>query len=255
MDLRLPMHHAKGYTSASQIARRVTESWGEENLYCCACTKDELTANPANTHVADYFCASCAEKYQLKGQRRWGESVLGSNYQKMMDAIRQDRTPNFFLLRYEVPIWEVRDLQLIPRFAISPSVIARRKPLAPSARRPNWVGYTLRIALVPTAAKIDLIINGAEVDRREVRAKYEQITRLASLPPESRGWTLDVLRVIENLPARAFSNQEIYSFEFELAKLHPGNRNIRPKIRQQLQVLRDRGLIKQDKPGWWYRVT
>jgi type II restriction enzyme len=39
-----------------------------------------------------------------------------------------------------------------------------------------------------------------------------------------------------------------------LAKLHPANRNIRPKIRQQLQVLRDMGLV-EFLGGGEYRLT
>jgi Dam-replacing HTH domain len=34
------------------------------------------------------------------------------------------------------------------------------------------------------------------------------------------------------------------AFEPRLAALYPGNNNVRPKIRQQLQVLRDRGWLE-----------
>jgi type II restriction enzyme len=46
----------------------------------------------------------------------------------------------------------------------------------------------------------------------------------------------------------------VYRFENRLAGLHPQNRNIRPKIRQQLQVLRDRGLLEFVERGV-YRVV
>jgi hypothetical protein len=36
---------------------------------------------------------------------------------------------------------------------------------------------------------------------------------------------------------------EVYAFASELEKLHPGNRHIKDKIRQQLQVLRDAGIF------------
>jgi type II restriction enzyme len=35
----------------------------------------------------------------------------------------------------------------------------------------------------------------------------------------------------------------MYAFEAQLETLYPKNRNVRPKIRQQLQVLRDAGFI------------
>jgi type II restriction enzyme len=38
-----------------------------------------------------------------------------------------------------------------------------------------------------------------------------------------------------------------------LAKLYPQNHHIRDKIRQQLQVLRDRDLLKQVERGVWQR--
>jgi type II restriction enzyme len=48
-----------------------------------------------------------------------------------------------------------------------------------------------------------------------------------------------------------FRNEDIYAFENELAALHPGNRHIRDKIRQQLQVLRDTGFLSQPERGVW----
>ena len=61
---------------------------------------------------------------------------------------------------------------------------------------------------------------------------------------ESRGWAADVLQCVRRLGDRQFSLAEVYDFESELTRLHPGNRNIRPKIRQKLQVLRDKGIIR-----------
>ncbi|MDP2338357.1 MAG: hypothetical protein Q8N05_18280 [Bacteroidota bacterium] len=48
---------------------------------------------------------------------------------------------------------------------------------------------------------------------------------------------------------------EVYAQEARLAALYPGNNNVRPKIRQQLQVLRDRGwLAFGDRRGTYRRV-
>ncbi|MGD1277601.1 MAG: Dam-replacing domain protein [Tepidisphaeraceae bacterium] len=59
-----------------------------------------------------------------------------------------------------------------------------------------------------------------------------------------RGWTLDVLRLIRGIGSAEFDLNQVYSFEGELSSLHPNNLNIRPKIRQQLQVLRDLGFVQ-----------
>lgn len=255
MNLQLPTHFGEGYKSPSQLARRITEPWGATNLYCCACTSDRLSAEKTNARVSDFLCPECVERYQLKSHsKKLGAGILGSNYQKMLDAVLGNKTPNFFLLHYQLPEWMVRNLLLIPRFAISPSVIIKRKPLSASAARHDWTGYVLNVRLIPDSAKIPLIIEGAEVNRHEVREQYARIARLLALKPEQRGWTLDVLRCVESLPNATFSNDEVYAFEPDLAKLYPGNRHIKEKIRQQLQVLRDRGLLRQPARGSWQRT-
>ncbi len=82
-----------------------------------------------------------------------------------------------------------------------------------------------------------------------MREEYSRIRKLAELPPSLRGWTVDVLRVIRELRKPGFSLQELYRFESDLRNLHPRNQNVRPKIRQQLQVLRDLGLLEFASPG------
>jgi type II restriction enzyme len=77
----------------------------------------------------------------------------------------------------------------------------------------------------------------------EVRNIYQATRPLAKLQPTVRGWTLDVLRMIDSLGSREFTLKDLYAREVELQPLHPRNRNIRPKIRQQLQVLRDLGFV------------
>jgi len=255
MDLRLPTHFGLGYKSPSQLARRITEPWGKENLYCCACRTDRLEAQANNAQVSDFICPNCVERYQLKSQsKKLGGRILGSNYQKMLDAILDNRSPNFFLLHYQLPEWLVQNLLIIPRFAISPSVVIKRKPLSATAERKHWTGYVLNVALIPDSAKIPLIVDGAERPRSEVREKFARIAKIQTLKPEQRGWTLDVLRCVESLPNAVFTNDDIYAFEPELARLYPGNRHIRDKIRQQLQVLRDRGLLRQPQRGLWQRL-
>jgi len=41
-----------------------------------------------------------------------------------------------------------------------------------------------------------------------------------------------------------FTLADVYAHAGALAKLHPQNRHVRDKIRQQLQVLRDLGLLE-----------
>ncbi len=60
---------------------------------------------------------------------------------------------------------------------------------------------------------------------------------------EKRGWTLDVLQVVQSLKKTEFLLQDVYAHAHALAELHPANRHVRDKIRQQLQVLRDLGFL------------
>ncbi|MFB3924136.1 MAG: Dam-replacing domain protein [Terriglobia bacterium] len=71
---------------------------------------------------------------------------------------------------------------------------------------------------------------------------------------ERRAWTLDVLNVVRELGKAGFTLGEVYAHEGELARLHPDNRHIRDKIRQQLQVLRDLGFVEFLGAGQ-YRVS
>jgi Dam-replacing family. len=46
----------------------------------------------------------------------------------------------------------------------------------------------------------------------------------------------------------------MYGFEAKLGAIHPENRNVRPKIRQQLQVLRDMGFLAFSGRGAYRKV-
>jgi type II restriction enzyme len=52
----------------------------------------------------------------------------------------------------------------------------------------------------------------------------------------------------------SFSLADMYAFEARLGGLYPGNRHVREKIRQQLQVLRDRGWLEfMGRGRYWVR--
>jgi type II restriction enzyme len=62
---------------------------------------------------------------------------------------------------------------------------------------------------------------------------------------------LDVLQVVQSLNKTDFLLSDVYAHENELAKLHPNNSHVRDKIHQQLQVLRDLGLLKFLGSGYY----
>lgn len=105
------------------------------------------------------------------------------------------------------------------------------------------MGCNIRIGSIPKEGKIPIIEEGRCLPPASVRGNYSRVSGLSELPASVRGWALDVLGCVRRLP-RAFALADVYAYESELARLHPENKNIRPKIRQQLQVLRDLRLVR-----------
>ena len=245
MDLHLPTTGLKRYKSASQRARVGTESWGAANFFCPACESRRLNLAPRNTVAVDFFCPACQSPFQLKSQSKpLGAKIVGAAYSEMKRAILEDRTPNLFVLHYDLDTWAVRTVLLVPHFAFALSAVERRKPLAPTARRAGWVGCNILLEKIPVHARIPVVSEGSPHTPREVRSSYDRLRPLEKLRVEKRGWTLDVLQVVQSLGKLEFTLADVYAHADALAKLHPNNAHVRDKIRQQLQVLRDLGLLK-----------
>jgi type II restriction enzyme len=68
---------------------------------------------------------------------------------------------------------------------------------------------------------------------------------------EARGWLIEVMKCVEAIGRAEFHIDDVYAFEDRLSRLYPGNRNVKPKIRQQLQSLRDRGYIDFVSRGYY----
>jgi type II restriction enzyme len=245
VDLRLPNTGLDRYKSASQRARVGTEAWGAENFFCPACKSPRLEPSPQGTAAIDYTCPACGSPFQLKSQSRaFGSRIVDAAYSEMKRAILEDQTPNLYVLHYDLAEWAVRTLILIPRFAFALSAIERRKPLAATARRAGWVGCNIVLDRIPAAAQIPIVREGSVRSRAEVREAYKRLRPLEGLRVEKRGWTLDVLAALQSLGKQEFVLDEAYSLIPGLSALHPNNRNVGPKIRQQLQILRDMGRLE-----------
>ncbi len=68
---------------------------------------------------------------------------------------------------------------------------------------------------------------------QQVRASYNRLRPLEKLHVEKRGWTLDVLQVVQSLGKLEFTLADVYAHAGVLAKLHLNNAHVRDKIRQQ----------------------
>lgn len=245
VDLRLPIESVVNYKSGSQRARVGTEAWGAINLFCPSCSSARLNPTPRNHAAIDYYCNSCRSPFQLKSQSKaFGTRIVDAAYSVMKLAILEDRTPNLFILHYDVVDWSVRNVILIPRFAFSLSAIECRPPLSATARRAGWVGCNILLSRIPQDAQIHVVSNGRAVQPKEVRRAYQRLRPLESLRIQKRGWTLEVLRVVRSLSKVEFSLPDVYAHADTLKEIHPLNKHVCEKIRQQLQVLRDLGLVE-----------
>jgi len=252
LNLSMTGELAAAYTSGSQRARVITEAWGEKNLYCPNCASPKLSRLTHNTKVSDYSCPSCGFWYQLKGQkRRLGKSVSDGAYSAMMNAIRRDETPNFYFLHYDLATWSIRNLLLVPHFAFPPSAIIKRNPTTPKGRSQPWIGCNIALHHIPTDARIALVKESQVTPAAEVRSQFRKIKPLGEIKAKERGWTLDVLNAVRRLGKIEFTTADAYSFARELEALHPDNRHVKDKIRQQLQVLRDMKLLMHIEHGRW----
>ena len=243
MNLQCTTSLARSYKAGSQIARVLSEEWCSRELYCPACDSDSLSRLKTNAPGADFSCPRCAQAFQLKSGKSWNtKKIVDAGYEAMIRAIRSDTAPNLLVLQYSSD-WLVQNLLLVPRAFFSEAAIQKRPPLRSTARRAGWVGCNIMLAQIPVDGKIAIVSAGVPKPEQLVRREFARVRKLAELPPSLRGWTVDVLSVIRGLGKTRFSLGDLYDLEPELRTAHPRNQNVRPKIRQQLQVLRDLGLV------------
>lgn len=256
MNLIFNKQLANDYKSASQKARVLTERWVDESVFCPNCGHLNIDKYPNNQPVADFFCSNCREDYELKSkQNNIGTKILDGAYRTKMERLRSSSNPNLFVLNYNLQNFSVLDFFVIPKHFFIPEIIERRKPLAASARRAGWVGSNILLQKIPQVGKIFLVKQQRVKFKKEVLAEWKKTLFLREEKEVSaRGWLLDVMRCIEKVGKREFTLEDVYTFEDELNILHPDNRHIKDKIRQQLQILRDKGYLDFVSRGY-YRLT
>ncbi|MGO3641833.1 MAG: DpnI domain-containing protein, partial [Psychrobacter sp.] len=166
--------------------------------------------------------------------------------------INSEDNPNFFLLTYSKEL-TVNNFLIIPKQFFKPDIIIKRKPLSATAKRAGWVGCNIDLRQVPESGKVFLVKNQQVIPRDDVTQQFQKTLFLRKQTNASRGWTLDVWQCIDRLDTD-FSLKQVYTFADELKRKHPKNKHIQDKIRQQLQVLRDRGIIEFVSRGYYRKL-
>jgi len=256
MKLTLDTQLATDYKSQSQKVRVLTEHWVDNSIFCPNCGQLDIDKYPNNQPVADFYCSNCKEEYELKSkQSAIGTKVLDGAYRTMLERLTSSNNPNFFLLNYDLSNFSVTNFFVIPKHFFVPEIIEKRKPLALTARRAGWVGCNILLQSIPQTGKIFFVKNGQVEPKEKVLREWEKTLFLRDEKEVSaKGWLLDIMRSIEKLGKREFALDDVYAFENELSILHPDNKHIRDKIRQQLQVLRDKKYLEFTGRGN-YRLT
>lgn len=246
MKLTFDEQLATNYKSSSQKIRVLTEQWVDESIFCPNCGQSDLDKYLNNQPVADFYCSDCQEEYELKSkQSAIGTKVLDGAYRTMLERLTSRNNPNFFLLNYDFSNFSVTNFFVIPKHFFVPEIIERRKPLAPSARRAGWIGCNILLNSIPQTGRIFFVRDRQIKPKEKVLEEWKKTLFLREEKGMSaKGWLLDIMRSIEKLDKREFTLDDVYVFENELGKLHPENKHIKDKIRQQLQVLRDKDYLK-----------
>ena len=235
---------ATAFVSASQNARVWTEQWVAANLFCPNCGAPRITQFPGNRKVADFFCGACQEEFELKSQKgRFGPRVVDGAFGSMCDRLAASNNPNLVLMNYDLARFGVTDLFFVPRHFFVREIIQERKPLAPTARRAGWVGCNILLSEIPSSGKIFFVRDREAAPRDLVMEQWRSTLFLKDRGVAARGWLIEVMKCVELVGRETFTLDDVYGFEDRLKALYPGNQNVRPKIRQQLQVLRDQGYL------------
>jgi len=232
------------FDSGSQKARVLTETWASTEAFCPNCGDAHLSRFENNRPVADLYCDACKEEFELKSQKaQFGSRVVDGAYRAMRQRLASQNNPNLMLLNYSLGAG-VSNLFVVPKHFFVEDIIEERKPLAARARRAGWVGCNILLSRVPEAGKIYLVRDSIIVDRQSVLDQWQRTVFLRSESATSRGWLLNVLKCVESIRMNEFTLEDVYAFETHLSGLYPMNQHVRQKIRQQLQVLRDRSFLE-----------
>ena len=224
------------YASGSQSARAWTEAWVGARAYCPHCGNPKISAFPNNKPLADFYCTSCSEEFELKSQKgKFGAKVLDGEFNAKCERLAASNNPNLLLMNYDLKSLTVVNLFIVPKHFFVREIIEERKPLAATARRAGWIGSKILLDRVPESGKIHIVRGGIVRPKEAVLAEWQRTLFLRNESPDTRGWLLDVMKCVESLGKRDFTLDEVYAFEGQLRDLYPGNQNVKPKIRQQLQ--------------------
>lgn len=195
------------------------------------------------------------EEYELKSKgASISNKVNDGAYNTMIERITSINNPNFFFMHYNKTNFQVENFVMVPKYFFSPDIIEKRRPLSDTARRAGWTGCNILLSRIPDEGRIYIVQNEKEVSIEKIMEKVHKTEFLRGSKLDARGWTLDVLNCVNMIENKDFTLDQIYRFEELLAEKHPDNHHVKDKIRQQLQMLRDNGIIEFTGRGHYRKI-
>src|ERR1700738_2171635 len=186
------------YSSGSQSARAWTEAWVSASAYCPHSGNAKISAFPNNSPLADFFCVSCNEEFELKSQKgKFGTRVVDGAFKTKCERLAASNNPNLLLMNYDLRSLSVVNLFIVPKHFFVPDIIEERKPLALIARRAGWIGSNILLSRVPASGKIQIVQNGVVRAKDSVLAEWQRTLFLRNESPGPRGWVVDVMEGVE----------------------------------------------------------
>lgn len=255
MNLKFNKKLATDYNSTTQKVRVMSEAWVLENAYCPV-SGEKLDNYKNNQPVADFYCKSDNEDFELKAKKKsFGNKLVDGSYEKMIERLTSYQNPNLFLLTYQPKNYVVKNFFLVPKHFFIPRIIEKRNPLADTARRAGWVGCNILLTEIPRSGFISYVQEGIVQSKEKVLKEWRKTLFLRDeSDTDLKGWLLEIMKCIDTLNKKEFTLQELYKFKEQLSVKYPKNKHIKAKIRQQLQFLRDRGYLKFVERGV-YQLT
>lgn len=254
MNLKYYFELSNKYKSNSQKARIFTEMFVKENFYCPYCGAS-LIGCDNNDKVRDFNCSKCSENYELKSKqgKSLGKIIADGRYSTMIERINSNSNPNFYFLNYDRASLDIINFCAVPNYFFSSDIIIPRKKGIPN--RPDYIMCNIDISAIPDTGKVFYIKDKYIINKEKVIENWNKTLFLKETTNiRAKGWLLDIIQCIEKLDKNSFNLNDLYNFENFLKMKHPENNNIQAKIRQQLQILRDKNFLKFTTRGN-YEVT
>ncbi|MEJ2196700.1 MAG: DpnI domain-containing protein [Ignavibacteriaceae bacterium] len=180
--------------------------------------------------------------------------MVNGAYNMMIRRINSKNNSHFLFLNYSSDSLQVQNFLTIPNHYFTNDIIERRSPLNQNARRAGWIGCNILLQKIPSSGKIFLVRDQKTERKAKVLENWSKTFFLSKQKIENRGWTVELLKIVEELHNNEFELKDVYAFDSTLKKKFPQNRFVKDKIRQQLQILRDKRIIKFLGKGQYVKI-